>query len=92
MTIFENLNLNLREVAKVDLEEMIRNCERELDRREEEARDGAMKKILDTIYEYVEEFGSLEIEQSNYEETVSIYVNRNDTLISNGNLISVVLA
>lgn len=92
MTIFENLNLNLREVAKVDLEEMIRDCKRELDRREEEARDGAMKKILDTIYEYVEEFGSLEIKQSNYEETVSIYVNRNDTLISHGDLISVVLA
>lgn len=92
MTIFENLNLNLQEVAKVDLEEMIRDCERELDRREEEARDGAMKKILDTIYEYVEEFGSLEIKQSNYEETVSIYVNRNDTLISHGDLISVVLA
>lgn len=92
MTMFENLDVNLRDVARGDLEEMIRDCERELERREREAHDSAMKDIVDAINEYVAEFGSLEINRGDCdEENVSIHIHRCDTLIGHGGLISVVL-
>lgn len=92
MTLLESLDVKLRDVARTDLEEMIRDCERELERRKQKAQDNAMKDILDAINEYVAEFGSLEINRGDCEdENVSIYINRNDTLIGHGHLISVVL-
>lgn len=92
MTMFENLDVRLQEVARADLEEMIRDCERELERRKQEAHDSAMKDILDAINEYVAEYGSLEINRGDCEdENVSIYINKNDTLIGHEGLISVVL-
>ena len=91
MTMFENLDVNLREVAKADLEEMIRDCERELCRRADEARDNAMKNILDAIYVYVEEYGSLEICRQDADEEASIYIHRHDTLFGHPGLLSVML-
>lgn len=92
MTLLENLDVRLQEVARADLEEMIRDCERELERRKQEAQDSAMQDILDAINEYVAEFGSLEINRGDCEdEKVSIYIHRCDTLIGHGGLISVVL-
>ena len=91
MTLLESLDVKLWDVARSDLEEMIRDCERELERRKQEAQDSAMKDILDAINAYVAEFGSLEIcqQKDDYEERVII--NRCDTLIGHGSLISVVL-
>lgn len=91
MTLLESLDVKLWDVARSDLEEMIRDCERELERRKKEAQDSAMKDILDAINAYVAEFSSLEIcqQKDDYEERVVI--NRCDTLIGHGGLISVVL-
>lgn len=92
MTLLESLDVKLWDVARSDLEEMIRDCERELERRKQEAEDSAMKDILDAINAYVAEFGSLEINRGDCEdEKVSIYIHRCDTLIGHGHLISVVL-
>ena len=92
MTLLESLDVRLQEVARIDLEEMIRECERELERRKQEAQDSAMKDILDAINAYTAEFGSLEINRGDCtEENVSIYIHRDDTLIGHGSLISVVL-
>lgn len=91
MTLLESLDVKLWDVERSDLEEMIRDCERELERRKQEAQDSAMQDILNAINAYVAEFGSLEIcqQKDDYEERVVI--NRCDTLIGHGSLISVVL-
>lgn len=92
MTMFENLDVRLQEVARADLEGMIRDCERELERRKQEAQDSAMKDILDAINEYVEEYGCLEISQRDeVGEETTIRIHRCETLIGHGGLISVVL-
>lgn len=92
MTLLESLDVKLWDVARSDLEEMIRDCERELERRKQEAQDSAMKDILDAINAYVAEYGCLEINRGDCEdEKVSIYIHRCDTLIGHGGLISVVL-
>ena len=91
MTIFENLDLNLRAVAEVDLEQMIRDCERELDRRATEAKDNAMRSIIDAIHNYVEEYGSLEICRQEDDDDVGIFIHRSDLLIGHPGLLSVVL-
>lgn len=92
MTMFENLDVRLQEVARADLEEMIRDCERELERRKQEAEDSAMKDILDAINEYVMEYGCLEISQRDgVGEETTIRIHRCETLIGHGGLISVVL-
>lgn len=87
MTMFENLDLNLRDVARCDLEEMIRDCRRELDRREQEARDNAMQNIVDAIHNYVEKYDSLEI----CDDEVGVVIHRCDLLMGQPGLLSVVL-
>lgn len=87
MTMFENLDVNLRDVARGDLEEMIRDCRRELDRREQEARDDAMKNIVDAIHNYVEKYDSLEI----CDDEVGVVIHRCDLLMGQPGLLSVVL-
>ena len=91
MTMFENLDLNLREVAKADLEQMIRDCERELCRRADEARDNAMRNIVDAIHNYVEEYGSLEICRMEDDDEVGVMIHRCDLLMGQPGLLSVVL-
>ena len=91
MTMFENLGLNLRDVVKADLEEMIQDCKRELDRREQEARDNAMKNIVDAIHDYVEEYGSLEICRMEDDDEVGVMIHRCDLLMGQPGLLSVVL-
>lgn len=91
MTMFENLGLNLRDVARDDLEEMMRDCKRELDRREQEARDNAMKDIVDAIHNYVEEYGSLEICRMEDDDEVGVMIHRCDLLMGQPGLLSVVL-
>ena len=91
MTMFENLDLNLRDVARGDLEEMIRDCKRELDRREQEARDSAMRNIVDAIHFYVEEYGSLEISRLEDDDEVGVVIHRCDLLMGQPGLLSVVL-
>ena len=91
MTMFENLDLNLREVAKADLEQMIRDCERELDRREQETRDNAMRAIVDAIHNYVEEYGSLEICRMEDDDEVGVLIHRSDLLMGQPGLLNVVL-
>lgn len=90
MTMFENLDVNLRDVARGDLEEMIRDCKRELDRREQEARDDAMRNIVDAIHAYVEEYGNLEIHR-NEDTKMGVIIHRCDLLIGQPGLLSVVL-
>ena len=91
MTMFENLDLNLRDVARGDLEEMIRDCKRELDRREQEARDNAMREVVDAIHNYVEEYGSLEISRMEDDDEVGVVIHRCDTLFGQPGLLSVML-
>lgn len=91
MTMFENLGLNLRDVVKADLEDMIHDCRRELDRREQEARDNMMKNIVDAIHNYVEEYGCLEICRQEDDDDVGIFIHRCDSLIGQPGLLTVVL-
>ena len=91
MTMFENLDVNLRDVARGDLEEMIRDCKRELDRREQEARDSAMRDIVDAIHNYVEEYGSLEISRMEDDDEVGVVIHRGDLLMGQPGLLNVVL-
>lgn len=91
MTMFENLDLNLRNVAKDDLEQMIRDCERELCRRADEARDNAMRNIVDAIHNYVEEYGSLEICRMEDDDEVGVLIHRGDLLMGQPGLLNVVL-
>lgn len=91
MTMFENLDLNLRDVAKADLEQMIRDCERELCRRADEARDNAMRNIVDAIHNYVEEYGSLEICRQEDDDEVGVMIHRCDLLIGMPGLLTVSL-
>lgn len=91
MTMFENLDVNLRDVARGDLEEMIRDCKRELDRREQEARDNAMRDVVDAIHNYVEEYGSLEICWQKDGDETAVFIHRCDLLMGQPGLLSVVL-
>ena len=92
MTLLESLDVKQWDVARSDLEEMIRDCEWELGRRKQEAENSAMKDILDAINEYVAEYGCLEISQGDgVGEETTIRIHRCDTLIGHGGLISVVL-
>ena len=91
MTMFENLGLNLRDVVRGDLEEMIRDCKRELDRREQEARDSAMQNVIDAIHNYVEEYGNLEICRMEDDDEVGVVIHRCDLLMGQPGLLSVVL-
>lgn len=91
MTIFENLDLNLRAVAETDLEQMMRDCQRELDRRANEAKNNAMRRIIDAIHDYVEEYGSLEICRMEDDDDVGIFIHRDDLLMGQPGLLSVVL-
>lgn len=91
MTMFENLDVNLREVADDDIREMIIACEWELHRREQEARDSAMQNIVDAIHKYVEEYGSLEISRQDEGDETAIYIHRCDLLMGQPGLLSVIL-
>jgi hypothetical protein len=89
--MFENLDLNLREVAEADLKEMIKDCERELRQRADRARDNAMRNIVDAIHFYVEEYGSLEICRQEDDDEVGIIIHRCDLMIGMPGLLTVAL-